>query len=47
MLLNLLKQTLTAVGGRGFIKINTYKKQINLVNNLVVDFDASKFIPDK
>lgn len=31
------------MGGRGFIKINTYKKNINNQNNLVIDFDASKF----
>jgi Zn-dependent membrane protease YugP len=46
-LINLLQQTVSAVGGRGFIKINTYKKVINNIANLIVDFDASKFLPDK
>ena len=41
--INLLQLTVEAVGGRGFIKINTYKKNINNQNNLVIDFDASKF----
>ncbi len=43
VLINLLQLTVQAVGGRGFIKINTYKKCINGQNTLVIDFDASKF----
>lgn len=43
VLINMLQLTVSAVGGRGFIKINTYKKSINSQNNLVIDFDASKF----
>jgi hypothetical protein len=46
-MINLLQQTVVAVGGRGFIKINSYKKLLNQVQTLVIDFDASKFLPDK
>ena len=46
-MINLLLQTVAAVGGRGFIKINLYKKVFNAAHHLVIDFDASKFLPDK
>jgi hypothetical protein len=46
-MINLLLQTVAAVGGRGFIKINLYKKVFQTAHHLVIDFDASKFLPDK
>lgn len=47
VMINLLQQTVVTVGGRGFIKINSYKKLLNQIQTLVIDFDASKFLPDK
>lgn len=36
-----------AVGDRGFIKINSYRKLINQAQSLVLEFDASKLLPSK
>jgi hypothetical protein len=46
-MINLLQQTVHSIGGRGFIKMNTYTKLISSKMNVVADFDASKFTPDK
>jgi len=45
--INVLTQTIFAVGQRGFIKMNSYRKQVSQVNSLVLDFDASKYSSDK